>query len=64
MDENLSYEENCDILAKSAGRALGSIISKYKSFKNMGYKTYTKLFESCVGPNILTLFSLEKQDAF
>ena len=50
MDENLSYEENCDILAKSAGRALGSVISKYKNAKNMGYKTYTKLFESCVAP--------------
>ncbi len=38
------------ILADSAGRALDSIISKYKWLQDVGYTTYTKLIESCVKP--------------
>ena len=29
----------------SAGRALGKILSKFACFKNIGYKTFSKLFE-------------------
>ena len=50
FNEFLCYDENADILAQAAGRALGSIIAKYKSHKYMGYSTYTKLFDSCVCP--------------
>ena len=38
------------ILAESASRALGGIISKFKMLKDCGYKTYTKLFDSGVLP--------------
>ena len=50
MSEHLMYKENAEVLSQASGRALGSIIAKYKMQKFMGYKTYTKLFESCVCP--------------
>lgn len=48
--ENLNYEENVDILAQSASRALGSIVSKLKRNNFMAYSTYSKLYDSCVVP--------------
>ena len=38
------------MLADSASRAMGALISKYKSCKFMKYKTYTKLFNTLVCP--------------
>jgi hypothetical protein len=48
--EHLDFNENADILAESAGRALGSIVSKFKKNNHMAYSTYTKLYEACVVP--------------
>ena len=39
MSDVLSYDENAKSLAESAGRALGSIIAKYKMQGYMGYDT-------------------------
>ena len=50
MSEFLNYEPNSEILSQAAGRALGSIVAKYKAHGCMGYTTYTKLFDSCVYP--------------
>ena len=50
VSEHLDFTENAEILGQASGRALGSVISKYKTHKFMGYKTYTKLYESCVCP--------------
>ena len=50
LDEHLSYKPATKLLASAGGRALGSIIYKFKSFKDIGYDTYTKLFDSCVSP--------------
>ena len=50
MSEFLKYDENAETLADAAGRALGSVIAKYKRHKFMGYKTFTKLYESCICP--------------
>jgi len=50
FDENLKFDINSEVLASSGGRALGSIIAKYKLNKCMGHKTYTKLYESGVVP--------------
>ncbi len=38
------------MLAGAGGRAMGSIISKLKSVKNVGFETYTKLYHSGVVP--------------
>jgi hypothetical protein len=50
FSEHLSYDENAITLSQAGGRALGSIIAKYKAQGFMGYSTYTKLFDSCITP--------------
>ena len=50
LDEFLLYYMAVETLCSSAGRALGAGISKSRSLRNFGYKTYTKLFNSCVTP--------------
>ena len=50
LDEHLSYETCISTLSNSAGRALGGVINKFKSLRNVGYETFTKLFESGVKP--------------
>ena len=44
------FTSNANILAKSAGKALGSIIAKIKCHKDFGYKTFENLYEACVVP--------------
>jgi hypothetical protein len=53
LDEHLTFSDAMDSLGTGGGRALGAINSRFKCLKNMGFKTYTKLFDSCVLP-ILT----------
>ncbi len=50
LDQYLTFEKATTVLANAAGRALGSMINKYKGMGEMGYSTYTKLFESLVCP--------------
>ena len=50
LDEHLTFVSCSKTLADSGGRALGAVISKFKQFKDVGYLTFTKLFESCVVP--------------
>jgi hypothetical protein len=38
------------MLAESGGRALSAVISKFKMFKDIGYSTFTKMYEACVTP--------------
>ena len=47
---SLNFEMSSSILAKSGGRALGSICTKFRSIKGLGFKTFTKLFHSGVAP--------------
>ncbi|XP_060563130.1 uncharacterized protein LOC132722622 [Ruditapes philippinarum] len=44
------FSSNADILAKSAGRALGKTIAKVRDLKHFGFNTFEKLFDSCVVP--------------
>ena len=39
-------------VAKSAGRALGIVIAKYKSFGGLPFSSYAKLYESIVWSTI------------
>ncbi len=50
LDQYLTFSKATTVLGSAAGRALGSMINKYKSMGEMGYSTYTKLFESLVCP--------------
>jgi hypothetical protein len=63
FQENLNFQVNANLLAESAGRALGSIISKYKSLKGMGFATFTKLFNACVTPILCYCSSTYKRYA-
>ena len=52
IDEHLRFDVCTKALADSGGRALGSIISKFKSLKNVGYSTFEKMYSSGVKPII------------
>ena len=52
MHENLDFSETAEVLSQAGGRALGAMISKMHGFKDIGYNTYTKMFNSCVVPVI------------
>ncbi len=52
LDEYLTFTKATDILATAGGRALGAMINKYKSLNDLGYDTYTKLYDSLVSPII------------
>ena len=50
LNEHLDFAVTAEILAKAGGRALGAVISKIHSYKDVGYNTYSQLFNSCVVP--------------
>ncbi len=45
-DEFLCFDIHCEAIQNSTGQALGGIISKFSSFRNIGFKTFDKLFAS------------------
>ncbi len=47
LQEHLDYNV-ISVLAGTAGRALGAVISKFKSFRNAGYNAFSKMYESHV----------------
>lgn len=49
FDEFMNFD-GVKILAASASRALGSVINKLKVCKDLGYSTYTQLYDACVSP--------------
>ena len=44
--EKQDFAINSEALGKAAGKALGSIISKIHSLKELGFKAYEKLYSS------------------
>jgi hypothetical protein len=50
LDEFLVFDKSVDILTESAGRALGAIIGKFKNYRDVGFKTFTKLYNASVIP--------------
>ena len=50
VDCHLCMTEGCDSLTKSGERALGALISKVKTINDVGYKTFEKLYKTCVIP--------------
>ena len=52
INDFLDFSYTADTLAQAGSRALGSVIQKIHSKKDIGFKTYKKLYESCVIPVI------------
>ncbi len=50
FDQYLTFAKATQTLSNAAGRALGGMICKYKTMKEMGYSTYSKLFSAMVTP--------------
>ena len=50
LDQFLEFNQTAKILADSAGRALGSLVNKFKKLKNMRFNTYTAIYNACVVP--------------
>ncbi len=46
LQEHLDFNVTASVLASTAGRALRAIISKFKSFKNAGFNTFSKMYNS------------------
>ena len=46
FDEKLKFDVHDDMISKAAKKALGALQFKYRQMKNMGYKTFTRLFET------------------
>ena len=52
MDEHLKFDACTKALADSGGRALGAIISKFRTLKNVGLKTFESMYNAGVKPII------------
>ncbi len=50
FDEFLEFNCAAKTLSGAAGRAIGKLWSVYKGFNGLGYKSFTKLYESYVDP--------------
>ena len=53
MDQFNDFVKTAELLASSAGRALGSVINKVKANKDLGFNSYTTLVDNCVVPILL-----------
>ena len=50
INSSLTPHDGCDSLVKAGERALGSLINKTKKTGEVGYATFSKLFNTCVVP--------------
>ncbi len=50
LDEYLTFTQTTSVLASAGGRALGSMINRFKKMSDMGHSTYTKLYHSLLTP--------------
>ena len=48
LDAHLNFELCSNTLSDSAGRALGGVIHKFKSVRDMGFRTFERMFDSGV----------------
>ena len=64
LDEFLNYEFGTDVLANSAQRALSKLIHKCKLNRDLGYSSYTKVYNSYVKTIIEYCASVWGHDSF
>ena len=50
LDDHLDFSTTAELLAGAAGRALGAVLTKFKNFRNIGFNTFRKLFDTSVSP--------------
>ena len=50
LNEHMDSSIIAETLSKAGGRALGAVMSKIHSYKDVGFKTYSQLYYSCVVP--------------
>ena len=48
IDEHLTFEQCSKILSDSAGRALGGIINKFKSLRDVGFTTFERMYDAAL----------------
>ncbi len=53
LDQYIDFSKTAELLAASAGRALGSVINKVRANKDLGFNSYTTLIDNCVVPILL-----------
>ena len=52
LDEFLNFEIKAKVVANSASRALGLVISRFKIAAGLPYMVFTKLYDTVVWPTI------------
>jgi hypothetical protein len=52
LNEHFDFNVTSSVLAGAVGRALGTVISKFRSLKNVGFNTLDKMYHSSVVPII------------
>ena len=52
LDEHMHFIKGTTVLTESANRALGGVIAKTKNLRDIGFSTYSKLYQACVCPVI------------
>jgi hypothetical protein len=50
FDSYLKYDKCIEVLSGSSGRALGAVISKFKTLRDLRYNTFKCMYEKCVVP--------------
>ncbi len=50
LNEYLNFNVTADVLSKASVRALGALINKFYTMRDMGFKTYTTLYNTLVSP--------------
>ena len=50
LNEFMDFNSTAELLSGAAGRALGGLINKFKTFRNAGYTSYKKLFHTNICP--------------
>ena len=58
FDEHTTFEECAKTLSKAAGRKLGHMFVMNRKLEGIGYKTYTRLYESRIDPVALYAASI------
>ncbi len=44
LDEHMTFKDGVNVIAQSAGRALGSLLNRVKSCDNLSFHTFTQLY--------------------